>query len=262
MAWLSTRFFSESLGLSTSVEVLLPQPATQGQVGMASPEKRDLYPTLYLLHGWSDDQTIWMRRTSIERYAAEHSLVVVMPRVDLSYYQDTASGMNYWTYISEELPSLCESWFPIAQERESRFAAGLSMGGYGAFRLGLARPDKFSAVASLSGALDIAFLADQWKDSPERSTKFRGIFGKIDHVKGSDADLIHLLDKPRSHPTRFYQWCGTEDFLFQTNLNFREAATQNHLPLDYSEGPGDHSWGHWDREIQPVLNWLMKKDHQ
>lgn len=258
MAWLSTRFFSQQLGVSTSVEVLLPQPDAQGQIGMNTPERLDRYPALYLLHGWSDDETIWMRRTSIERYAAEHSLVVVMPRVDLSYYQDTASGMNYWSYISQELPALCESWFPIERDRRSRFAAGLSMGGYGAFRLGLACPESFSAVVSLSGALDIGYLSGIWKDDPIRQTKMKAIFGDVSSVPGSPSDLLHLLKQPRRYDTRFYQWCGTEDFLYEPNTQFRKAAEAADLPLTYTEGPGDHSWGHWDREIQGALDWLMK----
>ena len=225
---------------------------------MSTPDRLDRYPALYLLHGWSDDETIWMRRTSIERYAASYPLVVVMPRVDLSYYQDTASGMNYWSYISQELPSLCEAWFPIRSDRKARFAAGLSMGGYGAFRLGLAHPERYSAAVSLSGALDIGHLSNHWKDDPVRRTKMNAIFGDVSQVPGSDADLLHLLKQPRTEPTRFYQWCGTEDFLYESNSDFRQAAEKASLPLQYSEGPGDHSWAHWDREIQGALDWLMK----
>jgi S-formylglutathione hydrolase FrmB len=41
--------------------------------------KNETYKSLYLLHGLSDDQTIWIRRTSIERYANEYGICVIMP---------------------------------------------------------------------------------------------------------------------------------------------------------------------------------------
>src|SRR5678815_1741952 len=124
MALLDVHCFSESLAQSVSFYVLLPD----GSV-------RRPYPTLYLLHGLSDDHTIWLRRTSIERYSAARNLAVVMPAGARSFYQDMASGPRYWTFLSEELPALCRQWFPLSDDREDNFAAGLSMGGYGALRL-------------------------------------------------------------------------------------------------------------------------------
>src|SRR5271154_6181517 len=155
MSFLDFHFFSEALALTCSAHVILPQ-ATTAQIGMTGGKTREKYPTLYLLHGLSDDHTIWTRRTSIERYAAERNIAVVMPAVTRSFYQDMASGPKYWTFLSEELPALCQRYFPLSAAREDNFAAGLSMGGYGDLRLALARPEKFAAVASLSGALDLA----------------------------------------------------------------------------------------------------------
>lgn len=259
MAYLSCNFFAETLGVSTSMQVLLPQATGTGQIGQAGAPARESYPVLYLLHGWSDDDSIWMRRTSIERYAADRGLIVVMPRVELSFYQNMASGMHFWDFISEEVPSLCKQWFPISGKREETFAAGLSMGGYGAFRLGLARPERYAAVASLSGALDILSTMKAIRED-DRSAKREAIFGAGHRLLGKESDLFHLTDAllQGGGPTpRFYQWCGTDDFLYQDNLRFRDQARAKGLDLAYHEGPGDHSWGHWDREIQPVLDWLL-----
>src|SRR5438105_6350898 len=153
MSFLDFQFFSEALGLTCAAHVILPQATTQ-QIGMAGGRTREKYPTLYLLHGLSDDHTIWTRRTSIERYAAERNLAVVMPAVGRSFYQDTAGGARCWTFLSEELPAMMRSFFPLSEKRADNFAAGLSMGGYGALRLALTHPEKFAAVASFSGALD------------------------------------------------------------------------------------------------------------
>ena len=156
MAFIQCGFFSEVLGLSTSMNVILPQ-SSAGQIGMEGKSFSEKHHTLYLLHGLSDDHTIWMRRTSIERYAASLGIAVVMPAVHRSFYTDMANGYNYWTFVSEELPAIARSFFPLSDAREDNFVAGLSMGGYGAFKLALRCPDKFAAAASLSGALADAF---------------------------------------------------------------------------------------------------------
>lgn len=215
------------------------------------------YPTLYLLHGMSDDHTIWQRRTSIERYAAEKGIAVVMPAVHRSYYTDMANGYRYWTFVSEEVPARARDLFPLSTKREDNFVAGLSMGGYGAFKLALRHPNRYAAAASLSGALDATELPTIKGASvlPE----LRNIFGDLDKIPGSDNDLFHLATqtaKSNQPKPKLFQWCGTEDFLYPSNLKFRDHLQDLPLDLTYSDGPGDHTWGYWDAQIQNVLDWL------
>src|SRR3954470_22345135 len=121
MAFFDCHFFSDVLGLTVSAYVLLPQKTVR-QIGLSGAADNAApsggYPTLTLLHGLSDDHTIWMRRTSIERYAAARNLAVIMPAAGRSFYQDMASGANYWNFLSEELPALCQSYFPLSATRE------------------------------------------------------------------------------------------------------------------------------------------------
>lgn len=253
MALVQCDFFSETLGLSTSMTVILPQP-TRSQIGLTGVAGGGKHKVLYLLHGLSDDHTIWLRRTSIERYVAPLGLAVVMPGVARSFYTDMRQGGRYWSFVSDELPALCESFFPLSDRREDRFVAGLSMGGYGAFKLGLRRPDLFSAAASLSGAVDAGeLLRDE-----NRAAELTRIFGPPDEFGGGDDDLFHLAEQVAAagNAPRLFQWCGTDDFLYQQNLRFRDHAARLGLPLTWSEGPGGHSWDQWDREIQRVLDWL------
>src|SRR3954451_16849323 len=133
MALLRCDFFSDVLGLSTSMTVILPQ-STSAQIGMSGSAGSGAPPVLYLLHGLSDDDTTWLRRTSIVRYVAPLGLAVVMPQVHPSFYTDQAHGGRYWTFLSEELPAVVSSLFRITDRREDTFVAGLSMGGYGAFK--------------------------------------------------------------------------------------------------------------------------------
>ena len=147
MALVHCDFYSDVLGLSVQMDAILPQE-TESQIGMVGVAARAEHPTLYLLHGLSDDHTIWQRRTSIERYVAPLGLAVMMPAVHRSFYTDMARGYRYWTFVSEELPRLARSFFHLSASRDDNFVAGLSMGGYGAFKLALRCPEKFAAAAS------------------------------------------------------------------------------------------------------------------
>ena len=252
VAYLQTHFFSEVLGLSVQADVLLPQPASGRQIGVNAPPVSDRHPTLFLLHGLSDDHSIWMRRTSIERYASERGLAVVMPAVDRSFYADMVHGNRYWTYVSDELPALMRSFFPLSDRREDTFVAGLSMGGYGAFKWALNKPETVAAAASLSGVLDVASEFDS-----DMGTELRTIFGSVDELRAGDNDLLDLVSRADVSATpALYQWCGTEDFLYDQNVRFRDQALARGLPLEYSEGPGEHEWSCWDDQIRRVLDWL------
>jgi S-formylglutathione hydrolase FrmB len=252
MALLQCSFFSESLRISSSMNVILPQTA-RGQIGMAGSDSQDPPGVLYLLHGLSDDHSIWQRRTSIERYVANYPLAVVMPAVNRSFYADFGDNA-YWTFISEELPQIVQSFFNVSNDWKKTFAAGLSMGGYGAFKLGLSHPERYAAVASLSGAVDIATPSSQRADLLD----FEAIFGSLDELPGSNNDLFALVDKfPTSAKTKFYQCCGTADFLYQENLKFKAHAEQAGLDLMYEEHADEtHNWNYWDQQIQKVLDWL------
>lgn len=253
MPLFTVQFRSEVLQLCVSAHVILPQPPVDQQAF-----ERKL-PVLWLLHGMSDDHTIWLRRTSIERYVEGRNLAVVMPAVDRSYYTDMAHGNRYWTYISEELPALMRAWFPLSPRREDNFVAGLSMGGYGAFKLALTHPARFAAAASLSGAL-LRFSGNPPADAPAAwLAELHNIFGDLKEFAGSPNDVYALATKvARQRMVRpaFYACCGTEDFLIEDNRRFRAHAEQVGLPLTYEEAPGDHEWGFWDRYIQRVLDWL------
>lgn len=256
MAFIDCSFYSEILGLNTSMNVILPQQTTT-QIGLKGSTKKDRYPTLFLLHGLSDDHSIWSRRTSIERYVSEMGLAVVMPQVHRSFYTDMKYGYKYWSFLSEELPNIARQFFPLSDRREDTFVAGLSMGGYGAFKWALRKPEDIAAAASLSGALDVA----RREQAELMSKDLQLIFGDPSPL-GSDDDLMHLLqtcDQQVAEKPKLYQCCGTEDFLYQENQRFREAVAHTSIEHEYHEGPGGHTWDYWDMKIQDVLKWLPLK---
>ncbi len=258
MALINCDFFSEVLGLSTSMCVILPQN-TKNQIGMKGSSSKDKYPVLYLLHGLSDDHTIWQRRTSIERYVADKGIAVIMPNAGRSFYTDMDHGYNYFTFLTEELPEIARAFFPLSEKREDTFAAGLSMGGYGAFKLALSNPEKFAAAASLSGAVNIAGTTTNKDNDVVKNSELTNIFGDLGSLKESKHDLMYLADKvskSKGPKPDLYQCCGTEDFLYKDNITFRDYIKNTSLSLTYEEEPGTHEWGYWDRKIQRVIEWL------
>ena len=258
MALINCDFFSETLGMSSSMTVILPQQ-TQGQIGLDNVVGDSQIPVLYLLHGLSDDHTIWSRRTSIERYVAELGIAVVMPNVHRSFYTNMLHGGCYWDFVSDELPCLVKTFFKLSGRREDTFVAGLSMGGYGALKLGLRCPERFAAVASLSGVTDIF----SWAESSERDD-FKFIFGESSNIQGSENDLFslaeNLVNNNRQIPA-LYQCCGTEDFLYEDNRRFKTYLESLNIDFIYQEAPGNHSWAFWDEHIQKVLKWLPVKQN-
>ena len=251
LALLHVAFKSAIMGMEMRMDVILPEQA-RGQIGMES-KSAATCPTLYLLHGMSDDHTIWQRRTSIERYAAAYGIAVVMPSTHLGWYTDMHLGDKYFTYLTQELPAVCRDLFPqLSPRKEDTFAAGLSMGGYGALKCALRAPDVFCCAASLSGAADI--IAELNADS---STYWTDIFGPADQAKGSFNDLFAAAEElPLSQRPPLYLWCGTEDFLLEANRRFRDHLTKLGYDFIYEESPGNHSWPYWDDKIQRVLEWL------
>lgn len=257
MAFLQCDFYSEALGMSTSMHVILPQK-TRSQIGLKGRVGDGKHPVLWLLHGRSDDHTIWMRRTSIERYVAPLGLAVVMPFANVSFYHNMAGGGAYGDFIDEELPEIARSFFPLSDRREDNFVAGLSMGGYGAMKLALKYPERYAAAASLSGALDaVEFLNSE---EPGRISWLRQIFGDdYTAIAGGPADLLAQLEFAKAREgdlPKLFACCGREDFLLHHNHAFVEKAKSLNIPLDYIENTGSHEWGYWDQMIQTVLDWL------
>jgi putative tributyrin esterase len=251
---------SEALGTSTSLYVALPQGSPLEATGRFAPFGGNLR-TLFLLHGRKDDHSAWVRRTSIERYAEGKGLAVVMPDAGLSYYADMVHGPDYFAYITEELPLLIRSILPLTLEREGTYVAGLSMGGYGAVKAALRRPDLISRAGSFSGTLDLAgWIRLCRKNGNLRVLKIlENSFGEPDSVTGTGNDVLHLLRELKAsgkQPPHIYQCCGTADLLHDVNLSFREFCAREDVPVTYDEWPGGHDWAFWDEAIRRFLAWL------
>lgn len=250
MALLDVDLFSDVLEVGTSVTVVWPQ-VTEHQVGVEGGRAAgDGPPVLYLLHGMSDDHSAWVRNTSLERYAVAAGVAVVMPAVHRSFYTDELHGHRYWTFLSEELPRLVGSMLRVSTRREDTFVAGLSMGGYGALKWALRRPETFAGAASMSGALDVHQLAEE----PMREELATRVFGP---APAPEDDVLALLrDADTDALPRLHVSCGTEDHLVDHSRRFAALAEEVGADLTTDFRPGEHEWGFWDAEIRTVLDWM------
>lgn len=268
MAYCQVNFFSKELESYLDVIVLYPTPHNGDMLSM---EYEEVYPfprktpkTLYLLHGALDDYTSWLRGSGVERYAEEHQICVVMPSGQNSFYADRKNGLKYYTFLTKELPLMAESIFGVSDKREDRFIAGLSMGGYGALRAALKESDKYAAVGSFSGALDLVDTLDLMKTVNMKSVDSEGMFGPREKIPGSDYDLLKLAEnyKADGTPMDIYFACGTEDTLvYASNEKLKKCLEALQIPFKYEEGPGVHDWDFWDVYLRRFLNWLKEKGH-
>jgi putative tributyrin esterase len=248
MAFATIHYHSRSLQKASSFNIVFPDDPN-----IARP-----WGVFYLLHGLSDDHTIWMRRTSIERYVAGLPLVVVMPDGGRGWYTNAKEGFAYEDDLIKDIIGLVDRTFPVKAERSGRCIGGLSMGGFGAVKLGLKHHEMFGSVNSHSGA--VGFLRHASDPSHNLGLEIVRIFGK--EPKDGPEDpfaIVERIDHGRVPPLRLD--CGTEDFLLDQNREFHKHLKSLHIPHEYEEFPGGHEWSYWDKHIQEAIAFHVKNLH-
>lgn len=219
------------------------------------PTQSPPWSTYYLLHGRSDDHSTWYRRTRLEGYAEQLNLplLIVMPDGFRGFYTRNERGPDYAKYIGDEVVGVVERTFNVKKTRGARAIGGLSMGGYGALRIGLGFPDRFCSINSHSGALmrGSRSLRDVGGKSPSDEELL--IFGE--NPVGTDHDLLALARrcKRAGKLPKLLIDCGTEDFLLEDNRAFHAALRKERIPHVYAEHPGAHTWDYWDEHVRTAL---------
>jgi S-formylglutathione hydrolase FrmB len=257
----SVRFESKLVGKPLPYNVVLP-PLYD------APESRAVrYPVIYLLHGLGGGAGDWVStRAHLAAHAAGYRFIIVTPEGADGWYTDSATVPTdkFETYILEELIPDVERRFRALATRDARAVAGLSMGGYGALKFAVKRPQTFALAASLSGALGAA----SWDANDPNLLAFvkpsiARAYGAMDSPTRRENDLFKLFsDLP---PERFdalpfiYFDCGTEDFLIGSNRALSELLLRRKIPHEYRQLPGAHTWPYWDAQVQEVLKLAARK---
>ncbi|MBQ7599705.1 MAG: hypothetical protein IJU57_03420 [Clostridia bacterium] len=257
MAQIHAHFYLNSIGRAGGAELIVPQKYYD------SPAERQHVPVLYLLHGAGGDETSFIRFTSIETYAEKYGLAVVMPGGELSDFTDMTHGFRYYTYVTDELPSLMYSVFGLSPSREKCLIAGCSMGANAAVRIALSRPERYGACGCLSGGLSFRLppLETEGLD-PEKD---RYAFMRYDRrqIRGSEEDVTGNAKKIAEEggpAPRIYHAVGTGDKMLEHARRTRDFFTSfenDPFCYTYSESEGGHDWLFWDRTLPEFLDFAL-----
>jgi len=266
MAHFSTSIFSRCFGGQTHVNIILPI-CEEFEEYVAEGEK---FQTLWLLHGGGGNSHEWANLTDIERLALNHKLAVVMPEIGTNFYTDLPHGGKYFTYITQELPSLLRKYFPLSDKREDNFIVGLSMGGFGAAKCAFNCPEKFGAAGLMSTGpinpiqLERVKVIQTGKENSARGEGwYEMLFGGKDAIKHSENDVWWVLKKQVEAGKQMpliYDCCGTEDLIYPGFIAFRQyvkaSGLDQKISVTFEEGPGSHTWDFWSEYIKKFLDWL------
>ena len=232
------------------------------------------YPVLYLLHGYTDDETGWIQFGEVNAIADKAiksgdatSCIIVMPDGKVTLYCNHFNGKDPWEdmFINEFIPFI-EDEYRIRKKKEFRAIAGLSMGGNGALLLSMRNPDLFSSCVAMSAAV---FTDDDVLESYGENEYFRDIFGP-DMNNGVTAHWksnapLHLLDsveKDKLKSIRFYIDCGDDDFLYKGNAALHVKMRDLEIPHEYRVRQGGHQWSYWRTGLYDGLTFISERFHR
>ena len=228
------------------------------------------YPVVYLLHGFTDDNTSWLQFGEVNRYAdkAIHEgvippMIIIMPDADSSFYINVYDGKeNYEDFFIKEFMPAVEKKFRIKAEKAYRGVAGLSMGGYGSLIYSLKHPGLFAAAAPLSAAVwdDDAVVNNPGYDNILGKLFGRGLKGndRLTKTWYANSPLKIIADKSAAELREVRYWidCGDDDFLIKGNCLLHIALTEKGVPHEFRVRDGAHNWTYWRTGITDALQFI------
>jgi len=148
-----------SLALDDSTRVIVITPAVYG----TDPSKQ--WPVILMLHGWSGDETQWLRDAPVQELSDRYQLLLILPDGGYDgWWLDSPleKGRNYETYLVKELLPWLVKNYQVSPKGTWHGILGLSMGGFGAMLQLFHNPDLFCAAVCLSGVIDLRRHAHSW----------------------------------------------------------------------------------------------------
>jgi len=251
---------SEILRTSENIQFIVPDKG-------AGP-----YRVVYLLHGLHGNQGTWIDDTMLPYYGKEYNAVFVMPEAGRSFYCDQKYGRKYFAFISEELPRISRAIFNISTLREDTAVMGCSMGGYGALKLALTKPDQFGFCGAIATACAyLKPMLDKLRADPDSFRKkgpeeaeilmdLYTIYGDdLEYLPENDVSAL-IKNFPAGAPMpRIYAACGAEDDLREENLRLRDALKDRAFNFTYEEWRGGHEWNFFNDAMKKTLEFWDKR---
>ncbi|WP_346858393.1 alpha/beta hydrolase family protein [uncultured Draconibacterium sp.] len=232
------------------------------------------YPVLYLLHGYSDDETGWIQFGEANRISDEGiangdfpPCIIVMPDGKVSWYINSADGNDPWEdmFIQEFIPFI-EKEYRIRSKKEFRAIAGLSMGGNGSLLLAMRNPDLFTSCVAMSAG---TFTDEEIIANDQYDAYFKNIYGAkpkndvSEHWKANSP--LHLLDSVDIKKLKSIRWyidCGDDDFLYKGNSALHVKMRNLEIPHQYRVRNGGHEWSYWRTGLFDGLKFIADDFHR
>lgn len=237
------------------------------------------YPVLYLLHGYSDDETGWAQFGEVQKITNEAiakgeatQMIIAMPDADVSWYiNDEAGKVRFEDFFISEFIPFIDSVYKTRSSKQYRAVAGLSMGGYGSLIYGMKHPELFAACAPLSAAVwnddhITSMPANDWK-----KYKFNELFGsngegkaRLTETWNNNAILRMAAATPveKLNQVRFYIDCGDDDFLIKGNMELHALLTDRKVQHEFRVRDGSHNWTYWRTALPEVLKFVTESFHR
>ncbi len=225
------------------------------------------FQTIYMIHGGGDEATLPYRYTSIERYADANNVMLVTPSIPNSFGVNTNYGVDYQTFLSEELPVVIQSLFPSAPGRENNFIAGFAMGGNVALGTALMHPELYTAAVDVSGGIGLTVNTEQFASELDGQFKTRfplvnATFGSGKDLPGSKHDMrkfaLDNIKKGVPLP-KFYLVCGSEEGNIGKRVE-NDAITLKEMGYDVDftcyEGY-NHFYPLWDMYFEKMMSEIL-----
>ena len=217
------------------------------------------FPVLYLLHGLFGQFDNWLTNTNLVEYAKDFPGVIICTDGGDNWYADVPHLKNhfYESYFFDELFPAIEQQFKVGKTKSSRAIAGLSMGGYGAFKFAFRRPEMFCFAASMSGAFHAAEVCNDaeneiWK---EINQSVINVFGD-DNLRAKN-NLFQIAENfPADEISAlpfFYFDCGRKDAFLEVNRRLDKIFRRGGIAREFRQFDGGHDWTYWDEHIVYIL---------
>lgn len=265
----SLKFESKILGKSVNYSIYLPYDYNTSNRS---------YPVVYLLHGYTDNETAWLQFGEVNQAADKAissgkmpPMIIVMPDAGVTWYINDHDGkVRYEDMFFEEFMPFIEKELRIRAQKEFRGVAGLSMGGYGALIYAMKHADKFAAAAPLSAAIYyeedvVKYPQDRW-DRIEAVMYGKGLAGAArltEHWKANNP--FYLADKLGADAlkkVRYYFDNGDDDFLYKGNAYFHVKLREMQVPHEFRMRDGAHNWTYWRTGIGDALTFIGESFHR
>ena len=215
------------------------------------------YAVLYLLHGLWGSENDWLALTNVAEQVKGLPLIVVMPQADDSWYVNAATRpeAKYEDYVFGDLVQEIESRYRAEKDRDGRFVAGLSMGGYGALKEGLKQPQRFAVVGAFSATANAARRVRLDVKTPAIA------FGAADSATRRENDVMLLMGRsePKSLPYIFVMTGFDDPVALEDSRAFLNVAQLMRVQYEYHELPARHDWPFWQKSLEAFLRVLAPR---